>query len=159
MKRSINEISGIGPSSAKILIKNGFNTIKGIAGSSVEKLSQVPGFGKIRAAKVIKAAKSLQSSPQTGGTAVNKGLQIHRQAARKKSNKKTDAKQRIEKQRKEKLRKEKLRKEKQRKEKLRKEKLKKEKLAQKKATKKRQQKKKPSKKSQPKKKANQRRKK
>ncbi|MDH3856878.1 MAG: helix-hairpin-helix domain-containing protein, partial [Gammaproteobacteria bacterium] len=133
MTTAITDIQGIGPSTGKILIKHGFKTAEGIAGAAVDKLAQVPGFGKVRSAKVIAAAKRIVSASRAGrtratSTAVNRGLQKHRQAAVNKSTKKTSEKQRKEKLRKEKQRREKLRKEKQRKEKLRKEKQRKQKL-------------------------------
>jgi len=94
MKTVITDIAGIGPSTAKILGKHGFRTVEGVAGATAVKLAQVPGFGKVRAARVIAAAKRLVSGSRTGSTSsartsVNRGLQIHRQAAGKKSKNKS----------------------------------------------------------------------
>ena len=134
MTTIITDIPGIGPSTAKVLGENGFKTVEEIAGTTVEKLSKVPGFGAVRASAVIRAANGPLSTsrPRRATTAISRIRPIRKKVAPVKSDVKKkkliSEKQKKEKQRKEKQRKEKLRKEKQRKEKLRKEKLRKEKL-------------------------------
>ncbi|MCP4387725.1 MAG: helix-hairpin-helix domain-containing protein, partial [Gammaproteobacteria bacterium] len=59
MTVTISNISGIGPQTAEILTKHGFETVKAIAESTVEKLSSVPGFGAARARTTISAATAL----------------------------------------------------------------------------------------------------
>lgn len=55
----ITSIKGIGPSSALLLETNGFTSLKDIAEASVEQLQNVPGFGPVRAASIIKDASRL----------------------------------------------------------------------------------------------------
>jgi nucleotidyltransferase/DNA polymerase involved in DNA repair len=126
MKKVITDIPGIGPSTAKILGERGFKTAKAIAGTTVKKLSRVPGFGALRAGTVIKAAKQLIAATATRKVDRVKSDQKKKQKQEKlRKEKLKKEKLKKEKQKKEKLRKAKLRKEKQKKEKLRKEKLKK----------------------------------
>ena len=70
MGKTITDIPGIGPSTAEVLAKNGFKTLQQIAGSTVEKLAAVPGFGMIRAARVIKLANALPTAPVTKSSPV-----------------------------------------------------------------------------------------
>jgi len=133
MKTTIIDVPGIGPDSEKILIENGFKTLKGLAGTTVEKLTSVPGFGIARAGKVIKAANelllsSVSSSARAVSPVASRKKQVQKKATQATPNKNTQEKLKKEKLKKKKLRKEKLKKEKLKKEKLKKEKLKKEKL-------------------------------
>lgn len=52
-------LAGIGPAAADVLEKNGYASAEKIAQSDIDSLCEVPGFGPIRAAKVIAAAKEL----------------------------------------------------------------------------------------------------
>jgi nucleotidyltransferase/DNA polymerase involved in DNA repair len=120
MTTIITDIPGIGPSTAKVLGENGFKTVEEIAGTTVEKLSKVPGFGAVRASAAIRAANGPLSTsrPRRATTAISRIRPIRKKVAPVKSDVKKkkliSEKQKKEKQRKEKQRKEKLRKEKQR---------------------------------------------
>jgi hypothetical protein len=134
MTVTITKISGIGTKTAEILTKHGFETVKAIAGSTVEKLSSVPGFGSARARTTIKAATALLADPPSSTPKVSSSTKPERAVSKKAARVKTKPKAKASKKAartkssdKEKLRKEKLKKAKQRKEKLRKEKLRKEK--------------------------------
>jgi NAD-dependent DNA ligase len=130
MKTAIIDILGIGANSEKILLENGFKTLKEIASSTVEKLARVPGFGVVRAGSVIKAANellsaSLSDADNAASTQTSRVKPIPVKGTRDRSSNKN--KQEKLKKKKEKLRKEKTKKDKLKKEKLGKEKLKKEK--------------------------------
>ncbi len=58
-EKRILEITGVGPKLAEELIKQGFDTVKKIASSSIEELVKVPGVGKKTAEKVLKSTKEL----------------------------------------------------------------------------------------------------
>ena len=64
----LTNISGIGPSTARVLTENGFATVEGVAQATDKDLAKVPGFGAVRAAEVIKAAQSLLSVDKTPGS-------------------------------------------------------------------------------------------
>jgi hypothetical protein len=58
--KSIVEIPGIGPQTAKSLAEHGFADVPAIARATVADLSAVPGFSVTRAKKTIAAAKALK---------------------------------------------------------------------------------------------------
>jgi NAD-dependent DNA ligase len=62
MNTAITGVSGIGPGTVRVLMENGFKTLEDIAGSSIAQLTAVPGFGPVRAGKVIKAASDRLST-------------------------------------------------------------------------------------------------
>ena len=62
MAQTIENIPGIGGSTAQLLKDGGFKTIKSIAQATPEELSAVRGFGPIRALRVIEAATALLKS-------------------------------------------------------------------------------------------------
>ena len=141
MKTAISDVPGIGPASEKILVENGFKTLRGLAGATVEKLGNVPGFSSIRATKVIKAANELLATTGDASPGVARSKAGREQKTVKKvggviSANMQAAKLKQEKLKQEKLKQEKLKQEKLKKEKLKKEKLKKEKLKKKKLKKK-----------------------
>lgn len=59
MTRSILDVKGIGPATAKVLAEHGFQSAQQLARTEVAQLAAVPGFSETRAAQVIAAAKSL----------------------------------------------------------------------------------------------------
>lgn len=59
MSTPLTEIPGIGPSTAEVLQAHGFDSAETLAASAVKKVSEVPGFGEIRAAAVLKAANAI----------------------------------------------------------------------------------------------------
>jgi NAD-dependent DNA ligase len=62
MNSAITDIPGIGPAAAKTLMENGFKSLREIADTTIDKLAAVPGFGSIRAGRVIKAANEVLSN-------------------------------------------------------------------------------------------------
>lgn len=120
MKTAIIDVPGIGPASEKILVENGFRTLRELAGTTVEKLSSVPGFSEIRASKVIKAANELLATAGTASAKVPGSNKSREQKTGKIITSGTGSEKKTVKMKQEKLKKEKLRKEKLKKEKLRK---------------------------------------
>ena len=59
MPTPLTEIPGIGPSTAEVLQANGFDSAETLAASTVEKISEVPGFGTSRATTVLEAARQI----------------------------------------------------------------------------------------------------
>ncbi len=56
---AITKVSGIGPSTAKILAENGITSAQELAGVTVAELVKVPGFGADRARKAIDSAREV----------------------------------------------------------------------------------------------------
>lgn len=59
MKTPVTDVTGIGPHTAKLLNEHGFSSAESLAATTTEKLSEVPGFGPLRAQRVIDAAKDV----------------------------------------------------------------------------------------------------
>ena len=59
MSIPFTNISGIGPSIADALSKNGFHTINDLAAADVDTLCAIPGFGPIKAKNTIAAAAKM----------------------------------------------------------------------------------------------------
>ncbi|MDC1286670.1 helix-hairpin-helix domain-containing protein [Gammaproteobacteria bacterium] len=59
MTTALTKISGIGPSTAKVLTENGFNSARQLADTTIAQLSRVPGFSTARASRTIQAANAL----------------------------------------------------------------------------------------------------
>ncbi|MCP4431126.1 MAG: helix-hairpin-helix domain-containing protein, partial [Gammaproteobacteria bacterium] len=59
MTISLTHIQGIGSSTTKILADNGFESVHQLASSTITQLTKVPGFGAVRANRVISAAIEL----------------------------------------------------------------------------------------------------
>jgi colicin import membrane protein len=62
MTISLSGIPGIGPSTARVLMENGFKSANEIAQASIAQLVGVPGFSTARASRTIKAANELLSA-------------------------------------------------------------------------------------------------
>jgi len=62
MAQTIENIPGIGESTAQLLKNAGFKTVQSIAKATPESLSVVRGFGPIRALRIIEAATALLNS-------------------------------------------------------------------------------------------------
>jgi hypothetical protein len=62
MTIALSTIPGIGPSTAKGLMENGFKSANEIAQATIAQLIGVPGFSTARASKTIKAANELLSA-------------------------------------------------------------------------------------------------
>ena len=67
MPIALTRIPGIGPSTAKVLIENGFKSAQQLADSTIAQLAAVPGFGAARASRTINAA--IASLSVSGGAA------------------------------------------------------------------------------------------
>ena len=61
MTTALTKVSGIGPSTAKVLTENGFESAQQLADTTIVQLSKVPGFSAARASRTIKAANALLS--------------------------------------------------------------------------------------------------
>ena len=59
MTTATTDIPGIGPAAAKTLKENGFKSLQEIASATIDQLAAVPGFGPIRAGRIIKAANGV----------------------------------------------------------------------------------------------------
>ena len=59
MSRSLLEVKGIGPAAAKLLVDHGITCTEDLAGAKLGAVMAVRGFSKIRASRVIDAAKTL----------------------------------------------------------------------------------------------------
>jgi hypothetical protein len=59
MGTPLTSVAGIGPAAAAVLAKHGFDSAERLAASRVEKLVEVPGFGPLRAAATLRAARAL----------------------------------------------------------------------------------------------------
>lgn len=59
MSTPLTEVPGIGPSTAEVLQANGFDSAETLAASTLEKISEVPGFGASRATAVLEAARNI----------------------------------------------------------------------------------------------------
>ena len=87
MATPLTEIPGIGPSTAEILQTQGFDSAETLAASTVEKVSEVPGFGSLRASAVIRAANELLNI-NTTENAESKTAKTKNKASPKKDKKK-----------------------------------------------------------------------
>jgi len=58
MNIDLTKIRGVGPSTAEVFKKNGFQTINDLASASIADVMAVPGFQQARAAQVIASAKA-----------------------------------------------------------------------------------------------------
>lgn len=67
----LSEISGVGPATARLLADSGFATVESVSKATPPELARVPGFGEARAAAVIAAAGSLQSTGDAPGSEPN----------------------------------------------------------------------------------------
>lgn len=59
MGTPLTSVAGIGPAAAAILARHGFDSAERLAASRVEALVEVPGFGPVRAAATLRAARAL----------------------------------------------------------------------------------------------------
>jgi NAD-dependent DNA ligase len=64
MSASLTDVKGIGPTSAQKLTANGITTAEALAAASPEQLAAVPGFGPLRAVKIIEDARQLFSADE-----------------------------------------------------------------------------------------------
>ncbi|MFT4604214.1 MAG: hypothetical protein ACI9W4_000943 [Rhodothermales bacterium] len=83
MSKTLTQISGVGPGTAKLLAEHGLTSLSEISSASIERLSAVPGFSSLRAGRVIKAAKELLSAPAKVAVKAPKATPKPRRTARK----------------------------------------------------------------------------
>ena len=89
MSATLTDILGIGPDTAKLLIENGLKSPSEIAGATIERLCAVPGFGAIRAGKLIKAANELLTVTTENAATVTKAVTSPSHTAQKPTPKST----------------------------------------------------------------------
>lgn len=97
MKKKLTDIPGIGPATAVIMDEQGFTNILDVANATPEMMTELPGFGIIRANRIIAAAqKLLEGTLSADQTAVHEAGETHgtmgtkttKTAKKKKKNKK-----------------------------------------------------------------------
>jgi hypothetical protein len=84
MSKTLTQISGVGPDTAKLLVEQGLTSPSEIAGASIERLCAVPGFSMARAGRVIKAANELLTAPAENTATASKATTRPRRTAQKK---------------------------------------------------------------------------
>lgn len=93
MSTPLTTIRGIGPAAAAILQSHGFDSAETVAATTIEKLSEVPGFGAIRAKTVIDAASEVvPAEPLVSKTKKTK-IKKQDKVSKSKKSKKTKDKQ------------------------------------------------------------------
>lgn len=65
MNTPVTEVAGIGLHTAQLLKEHGITSTEELAETTVKKLMKVPGFGAVRAQRVLDAAKKLIGPPAT----------------------------------------------------------------------------------------------
>lgn len=98
----ITEVWGIGNQSAEILAKHGYRSLKDLAETTESELAKVPGFGVIRARKIIASARSLfadqlQTKQLNSSPPKKKKDKKKKEKQKKKKSKKTDKKKKVKK--------------------------------------------------------------
>ena len=83
MTASLTQISGIGPSTAKVLIDNGFKSAEQLAGTTTALLGKVPGFAAARASRTINAAKEFLAAADDVSTKAIQTTKRPRRVAQK----------------------------------------------------------------------------
>ena len=104
MKKTLEDVKGIGPAGALLLKKAGITSVSELAAADIDQISSVKGFGRISAARLIEEAKSLLSEAKksaseviespTKTTSVEPSPSKKRGADKKKKDKKSDKKKR-----------------------------------------------------------------
>lgn len=61
MNIDLTKIRGVGPSTAEVFKKNGFQSINDLASASISDVTAIPGFQEARATQVIAYAKAAMS--------------------------------------------------------------------------------------------------
>ncbi len=89
MGTPLTSVNGIGPAAAAVLEAHGLTSAEQLAASVVEDLVRVPGFGPVRAATTLRAARSLvEGRQETGGTRSGNGADRVTKKANNKDKKK-----------------------------------------------------------------------
>ena len=96
----LTTVRGIGPSTATVLTKHGFDTAGAIAAAPVERLVAIPGFGAARAEAVKAAAQQAMATADPAPTEKkapskkkSKDPKLGKSKKNKKAKKKSDGKQ------------------------------------------------------------------
>ncbi|MDH3638645.1 MAG: helix-hairpin-helix domain-containing protein [Gammaproteobacteria bacterium] len=72
MSLALTDVSGVGLSTAEILIANNVDSVKKLAKIDIEELTLFPGIGKISGLNMIQAAKDLLGANKPDNKAKNK---------------------------------------------------------------------------------------
>ena len=83
MTTATTDIPGIGPAAAKTLKENGFKSLQEIASATIDQLAAVPGFGPIRAGRIIHAANEVLSDAADAAAVTSKPATTPRRVASK----------------------------------------------------------------------------
>lgn len=90
----VTEIKGVGPATAKLFAKSGFNTVGKIADAAVVDLATIPGVGEKRASSIIGAAGALLGDEPTSrsGNGLDREVGPVKKLKKKKNKKDKDKK-------------------------------------------------------------------
>lgn len=70
MPLALTDVSGVGPSTADILITNNIDTVEKLAGLDIKELTLVPGIGVVTGQNMLQAARNLlAANPAESGPA------------------------------------------------------------------------------------------
>ncbi len=97
--KTLTDVQGIGDAAAKVLADRGIRSVKALAKAETARLTDIPGFGEIRAQAVIRAAREMMESSveapsekqQPGKEKAGKKKK-HKKKKKKKESKKTQDK-------------------------------------------------------------------
>jgi len=85
----LTKIPGIGPATARLLTENGFASVEAIASADRGDLAKVQGFGEVRAAVVITAARALVApAPTPPAAAASRKVKKSKKKKKQKNDKK-----------------------------------------------------------------------
>ncbi len=68
MAKLIEDVRGIGPATAALLVEAGIRTVESLATATISQVSVVKGFSEIRAARVIQEARILLAADEVPET-------------------------------------------------------------------------------------------
>jgi len=60
--KTLTDVQGIGDAAARVLADRGIRSVKALAKAETTRLTDIPGFGEIRAQTVIRAAREMMES-------------------------------------------------------------------------------------------------
>jgi len=92
MKHALTDIPGIGESTAAQLVEHGIDSVNVLIKGGKKKLGKVPGFGDIRSATVLAAAKGLKAGDKAAKKPETARAKAAKKAAKQAAKKATKAK-------------------------------------------------------------------